>query len=99
MGVRANGAETMRAKSERKMCAPDDSLVQLSVVYPESSDRLKTLFRVFLAIPIVIALAGLHDFRGTAIGPKSGCGHRRRGTGCGTAADDPILPIVPALVV
>ena len=39
------------------MCVPDDYPVQLSVDYPESSDRLKTLFRIILAIPIAVVLA------------------------------------------
>lgn len=35
----------------------DDYPVQLSIDYPESCDRLKTLFRIVLAIPIVVVLA------------------------------------------
>ena len=40
------------------MRAPDDYPVQLSVDYPETSDRLKTLFRIILAIPILIFVTG-----------------------------------------
>ena len=36
---------------------PDDYPVRLSVDYPETSDRLQTLFRIILAIPIVIVLS------------------------------------------
>ncbi len=36
---------------------PDEYPVQVSVDYPESSDRLKTLFRIILAIPIIVVLA------------------------------------------
>lgn len=39
------------------MRVPDDYPVQLSVDYPETSDRLKTLFRIILAIPIAVVLA------------------------------------------
>lgn len=41
---------------------PDDYPVQLTVDYPESSDRLKTLFRIILAIPIVIVLAAIGGY-------------------------------------
>ncbi|MCY3695321.1 MAG: DUF4389 domain-containing protein [Chloroflexi bacterium] len=44
------------------MSVPDDYPVQLSVDYPDSSDRLKTLFRIILAIPIVIVLVAVGGY-------------------------------------
>lgn len=44
------------------MRVPDEYPVQLSVDYPESSDRLKALFRVILAIPIVIVLGAVGGY-------------------------------------
>ena len=54
----------------------DEYPVDLSVDYPESSDRLKTLFRIILAIPIAVLLALIGGYTATgereidqAIGP------------------------------
>ena len=44
------------------MRVSDEYPVQLSVDYPESSDRLKALFRIILAIPIVIVLAAVSGY-------------------------------------
>ena len=44
---------------------PNEYPVQLSVDYPESSDRLKALFRIILAIPIAMVLAAVSGYTAT----------------------------------
>ena len=75
--------------------------VQYSVDYPDRPlNRLTTLFRLFMVIPIAIVLALIEGGGYAYGGGRASRGDRRGRPGrAAGAADDPVPPEVPALVV
>ena len=52
------------------MAQASDYPVQLSIDYPESSNRLTAFFRIILAIPIIILSAGIAMGAEVAMAPR-----------------------------